>query len=146
MALGKHIIVELHGVDPEILNDEDKLREILIEAAITAGATVIGDVFHKFSPHGVTGVVVVKESHISIHTWPEFGYAALDIFTCRGIDPNKALEVIVELLKPKYHVFMTITRGEPYREVSEFEFASTENVTRVASFQAVTDGGTRNSL
>ena len=77
--LGRHIIVELHGVDPCLLDDLDRLREILIKAAVKAGASIIGEIFHKFSPHGVTGVIAVKESHISIHTWPEFGYAALDL-------------------------------------------------------------------
>lgn len=122
--LGKHLIVELHGVSPELLNDLECLRKILLDAAIKAGATIIGDVFHKFSPHGVTGVIAVKESHISIHTWPEFGYAALDIFTCRNIDPVKALEIIIEEMKPKYHIVMNVSRGEPY--VEEFDNEESE--------------------
>jgi len=114
--LGKHIIVELHGVSSELLNDPKFLRKMLIDAAVKAGATVIGDIFHKFSPYGVTGVVVVKESHISIHTWPEFGYAALDVFTCRNIDPMVALKVILEKLKPEYHIVVQMSRGDPYVE------------------------------
>ena len=114
--LGKHIIVELHGVKSELLNDPNFLRKVLIEAAVKAGATVIGDIFHKFSPYGVTGVVAVKESHISIHTWPEFGYAALDVFTCRNIDPLVALNVILEKLKPDYHIVVQMSRGDPYVE------------------------------
>jgi len=114
--LGKHIIVELHGVRSELLNDPKFLRKVLIDAAVKAGATVIGDIFHKFSPYGVTGVVAVKESHISIHTWPEFGYAALDVFTCRNIDPMVALKVILEELKPEYHIVVQMSRGDPYVE------------------------------
>lgn len=114
--LGKHIIVELHGVESRLLNDPTFLRKVLIDAAIKAGATVIGDIFHKFSPYGVTGVVAVKESHISIHTWPEFGYAALDVFTCRNIDPMVALKIILEELKPEYHIIVQMSRGDPYVE------------------------------
>ncbi|MEX2689255.1 MAG: adenosylmethionine decarboxylase [Candidatus Njordarchaeum guaymaensis] len=125
--LGKHLIIELHGVDSELLNDIERLKKILIESAITAGATIIGQVFHKFSPHGVTGIIAVKESHLSIHTWPEFNYAALDIFTCRGIDPNIALEVIIEKMKPKYYFTMNIQRGEPYTEEVVYDESEAPN-------------------
>ncbi len=114
--LGIHIIVELHGVNSKLLNDKEKLRDILIRAAEVSGSTVIGDVFHQFSPHGVTGIIGIKESHISIHTWPEFGYAALDIFTCRGIDPNVILDFIVKEFQPEYYTTMIMSRGEPYVE------------------------------
>lgn len=114
--LGRHIIVELHGVDFELLDDIEFIERVLVEAATKAGATIIGKIFHKFKPHGVTGVVAVKESHISIHTWPELGYAALDIFTCRGIDPGVALEYIIEKLKPKAYIPIYMARGEPYTE------------------------------
>jgi len=74
--------------------------------------TVCGEVFHKFSPHGVTGVVVVKESHISIHTWPEYGYASIDIFTCgNNSNPWKAYQYIVETLKPKRVQVIELKRG-----------------------------------
>ena len=114
--LGVHLIVELHGVNRELLNDENALEEILIKAVKLSGGTVIGKVFHKFSPHGVTGVIGIKESHVSIHTWPEFGYAALDIFTCRSIDPNNIFELIVKEFKPEFYTSMIISRGEPYVE------------------------------
>ena len=114
--LGVHIIVELHGVDSELLDDEKRLEEILTRAAIESGSTIIGKVFHKFSPHGVTGIIGIKESHISIHTWPEFGYAALDIFTCRAIDPNEILKIVIREFKPKYYTSMILSRGEPYVE------------------------------
>ncbi len=114
--LGIHIIVELHGVNRDLLDDEKRLEEILVKAIEEAGGTVIGKVFHKFSPHGVTGIIGIKESHVSIHTWPEFGYAALDIFTCRGIDPNELLRTIVEEFKPEFYTSMILSRGEPYVE------------------------------
>ena len=79
-ALGKQVIVEFYNCDQKRLNDASFLEESLTAAAKEAQATVIKSVFHKFSPHGVTGVIVIAESHLSIHTWPEFDYAALDLF------------------------------------------------------------------
>lgn len=111
--LGIHLIVELHGVKPEILNDEPKLRRILIKACEKAGINVLGQFFHKFNPHGVTGIVIVSESHISVHTWPEFGYAALDIFTC-GNKAEEALEEILKELKPERYEVTKVVRGREY--------------------------------
>lgn len=92
-ALGRHILAEIYGCEFSILNDLDKIREILVSAAISAGAEVRETAFHRFSPQGVSGVVVISESHLSIHTWPELGYAALDVFTCgEKVDPWVALE------------------------------------------------------
>ena len=81
-TLGKHIIIECSGCRPEILNDLDAVQEILTNAAIAAKAEVRARAFHRFSPQGISGVVVISESHLSVHTWPEYGYAALDIYTC----------------------------------------------------------------
>jgi len=114
--LGKHVILELHGVDEEILNDRENLERILKEAALDAGGRVLGSFFHEFNPQGVTGIVAIAESHLSIHTWPEFRYAAIDIFTCRGIDPYKAAERIIRELKPEKYFTITLSRGEPYSE------------------------------
>ncbi|MCD6509109.1 MAG: adenosylmethionine decarboxylase [Thermoprotei archaeon] len=110
--LGRHIIAEFIGCPPSVLDDIEVLKEELVKAAEIAGATVLGDAFHKFKPYGVTGVVIVGESHLSIHTWPEYGYAALDIFTCGNhVDPWKAYEVLKEVLKPKYVSVMELRRG-----------------------------------
>ncbi len=117
--LGLHIIAEFHGVDPKLLDDKEFLEKTLIEAAKYAGARVIGSTFHKFSPHGVTGVVAISESHISIHTRPEFGYAAIDAFSCRSVHPRKIMEYLVNALKPKRVVELVIPRGEPYVEELE---------------------------
>ena len=111
-GLGRHLIVEMWGVDPGLLDDEARLRELLVEAARRAGGKIIGVLFHKFEPQGVTGVVAIAESHISIHTWPEFGYAAMDIFTCGShVDPWRAFELAREELKPKNVNVFEIKRG-----------------------------------
>ena len=81
-ALGRHVLLELRTCNPELLDDLEFLKKVLLEAAVKTGATVIGEIFHQFSPQGVTGVVAIAESHLCIHTWPEFGYAGVDIFTC----------------------------------------------------------------
>lgn len=81
-ALGRHVLAEVHGCDFDLLNDVEKVEEVMVNAALEAGAEIREVVFHKFSPQGVSGVVVISESHLAIHTWPELGYAAVDVFTC----------------------------------------------------------------
>ncbi len=111
-ALGRHILVELHDCDREALNDLDFIREAMLKAAIDCGAVVLGESFHRFSPQGVSGVVVIAESHISIHTWPEHGYAAADVFTCgTSVNPEIAANVLIEKLKSKNHTLTEIKRG-----------------------------------
>jgi S-adenosylmethionine decarboxylase len=87
-ALGRHVLAELYGCSPEILNNRTRVEEIMVNAALEAGAEIREVAFHQFSPQGVSGVVVISESHLAIHTWPEHGYAAVDVFTCgRSVDP-----------------------------------------------------------
>jgi len=81
-ALGKHRILELYDCNNELLNNIEYIEDAVLNATRKSGATVIHYDFHKFSPHGVSGVVTIAESHVSIHTWPEYNYAAVDIFTC----------------------------------------------------------------
>lgn len=96
-GLGRHILAEVYGCEFDILNDLEKIREILVSAALSAGAEVRETVFHRFAPQGVSGVVVISESHVAIHTWPELGYAAVDVFTCGDrVDPWVAMESIVK--------------------------------------------------
>ena len=85
-ALGNHILVEFMNCDPKIMNDVAGIERDMVAAAQKAGATVINSTFHHFSPFGVSGVVVIQESHLAIHTWPEYGYAAVDLFTCGEMD------------------------------------------------------------
>ena len=111
-ALGRHLLVELQDCDKEALNDLGFLREAMVTAAVDCGATVMGESFHRFSPQGVSGVVIIAESHLSIHSWPEYGYAAVDIFTCgTTVVPEKAAETLIEKLGAKTHSLMEIQRG-----------------------------------
>jgi S-adenosylmethionine decarboxylase len=87
-ALGRHVLAEFYGCSPDILNNTAQIEEIMVNAALEAGAEIREVVFHEFTPQGVSGVVVISESHLAIHTWPEFGYAAVDVFTCgTTVDP-----------------------------------------------------------
>jgi S-adenosylmethionine decarboxylase len=111
-ALGRHLLVELNDCDREVLNDLDLLRDAMLTAAIKCGAVILGDSFHRFSPQGVSGVVVIAESHLSVHTWPEYGYAAVDVFTCgTTVDPQKAADVLIERLGSRNHSLTEIKRG-----------------------------------
>lgn len=110
--LGKHILVEFYNCDEEILNDADKIEIYMNEAAIAAKATIVQSVFHVFNPHGISGAIIIMESHITIHTWPEYGYAAVDLFTCGDtIDPWTAFEYLKEKLKSKKYETSEVARG-----------------------------------
>jgi len=89
-ALGRHLLLELRNCNKEVLNDLDFLRDCLNQAALQCGATIVGESFHQFSPRGVSGIINIAESHIAIHTWPEYSYATVDVFTCgNNVDPEK---------------------------------------------------------
>ena len=95
-ALGRHILAEVYGCDRAVLDDPERVERILVDAALDAGAEVREVAFHKFSPQGVSGVVIISESHLAVHTWPELGYAALDVFTCGDrVDPWQACDAVV---------------------------------------------------
>jgi S-adenosylmethionine decarboxylase len=105
-------LLELKDCNRELLNDLDSLRSLLSEAASECGATVLGDSFHRFSPQGVSGVVVIAESHVFIHTWPEHGYAAVDIFTCgTTVKPEIAAEILIKKLGSKNQAIIEMQRG-----------------------------------
>jgi len=110
--LGKHLILELWGCDSKALDDQEGIERMLIDAVKACGATLICVKTHKFSPQGVTGVAVLAESHISIHTWPELGYAAIDVFTCgEHVNPEDAIPTIRSFLKPTNFEVIDIKRG-----------------------------------
>jgi S-adenosylmethionine decarboxylase len=112
VATGLHLLADFHGVAPGFLNDVDQLEKTIRAAAACSGATVLSCHFHRFGEgFGVTGVAVLAESHISIHTWPEFEFAALDIFMCGALDPNLAAEYLVKRLKPREHEITRVLRG-----------------------------------
>lgn len=118
-ALGRHLLLELINCDKEVLNNLEYLKDSLCQTAEKIGATVLNHVFHKFCPQGVSGVVVIAESHLCIHTWPEYGYAAVDIFTCgTSINPQDAIGIMVHKLSARKHSFMELKRGE-IRELAE---------------------------
>lgn len=113
IALGRHLLVEYHGCNPKIINDLEGLRELMLEAANRSGATVLEDSFHYFSPQGVSGIVVIAESHMAIHTWPEHEYAAVDIFTCgTTVDPWIAFRYLEQNLDSMECSVREIKRGE----------------------------------
>jgi S-adenosylmethionine decarboxylase proenzyme len=111
-SLGTQILLDLENCNSDILDDIDLIKNILKEAASLSGATIIGETFHKFQPVGVTGVVSIAESHICIHTWPEYSYASVDIFSC-GDDFNleTASQIIGQRLESTDSFSRVIERG-----------------------------------
>jgi len=111
-ALGRHILVEFIGCSSEILNDVSIIEKEMVQGAQESGATVINSTFHHFSPYGVSGVVVIQESHLAIHTWPEFGYAAVDLFTCGDtVDPWISFDYLKQKFKAQQHSAIEMYRG-----------------------------------
>ena len=113
VVLGKHVLIELRGVDPGLLDNVDEVMRILSESAEKGEVTVEGTLKHKFKPQGVSGILLLSESHISIHTWPEIGFAAIDIFTCGG-KPDLITEHIIKEFKPKTSKVDSLDRGILY--------------------------------
>ncbi|MCK4777342.1 MAG: adenosylmethionine decarboxylase [Actinomycetia bacterium] len=108
--IGRHILVEFWNC--KSLNSEETAREGLKEAVKAAGATLLALEVHKFEPHGITGIAIIAESHISIHTWPEFDYAAIDIFTCGNkVNPDAAVEALKKYYSPEHVQIVEIRRG-----------------------------------
>lgn len=111
-ALGKHLLVELRECNTKILSDLKKVQDVLITAAKVADATIVEVAFHEFSPFGISGMVVIVESHLSIHTWPEYNYAAVDIFTCGDIlKPEKAVAYLIDKFQSKNPSVVELKRG-----------------------------------
>ncbi|MGB9715467.1 MAG: adenosylmethionine decarboxylase [Thermodesulfovibrionales bacterium] len=111
-ALGVHLLIELRDCNPDILKSLEKVKEILISAAKEAKATIIDTSFHEFNPFGISGVVVIAESHLSVHTWPEYSYAAVDIFTCGDvIQPELAVSYLVKKFECKNPSIVEMKRG-----------------------------------
>ena len=112
--IGRHCILELYQCDDAKLNDEAFIRTTITSSAKIAGATLINLVTHSFKPHGVTGLALLAESHISIHTWPEIGYAAIDVFTCGNHTmPEKACKLLLKDFLAKHFSFKNIAREIP---------------------------------
>lgn len=111
-ALGTHLLVELKDCNPSILQSLEEVRDALVSAAREAKATIIDISFHEFSPFGISGMVVIAESHLSIHTWPEYSYAAVDIFTCGDtIKPDRAASYLIKRFESKNPSVVEMKRG-----------------------------------
>ena len=112
-SLGHQIVAEFYACDKGLLNDVGFIRDHMLEAARKAGATIVTETFHHFSPHGVSGAVIIAESHLAIHTWPEYGYAAVDLFTCGdSVSSEVGFQHLREALKAGHVSTMELHRGQ----------------------------------
>jgi S-adenosylmethionine decarboxylase len=113
-TLGRHLIVEYAECEHDVLNDVHAIERYMKEAVRKSGATLVRSVFHRYAPQGVSGVVVIAESHMSVHTWPEYGYAAVDFFTCgNSVDPLKAHAYLEDMLGSRKTQVTELRRGIP---------------------------------
>ena len=111
-ALGTHVMLELKGCNPQLLDDLVYIKGVMVGAADRVGAHILGESFHQFHPQGVTGIVAIAESHLCIHTWPEYGYAAADIFTCgSSIQPQEVAQFIIDQLESQEPSIVELKRG-----------------------------------
>lgn len=114
---GQHLIIDAFGCQEDILNNEEALQELLTEAINQLGMEILSIYFHSFSPIGVTGVICISTSHVSIHTWPEHGYAALDLYTCGEKDLWPALTEVLNKLQAKNSEVYELSRGDFEKKV-----------------------------
>lgn len=113
VTLGRHVILEMWGCCKDITNNVDVVKEILIKATEATNATLVDIVCHRFNPHGITGVAILAESHISVHTWPEYGYTAADIFICGNtVDPLNAASYMAQAFHAKETSTLELKRGD----------------------------------
>lgn len=112
-SLGEHYLIELYDCNSDILDDLNAVKDIMLAAARKSGATIIKEFLHKFSPQGVSGVVIIAESHLAIHTWPENHYAAIDFFTCgKKVQPLLAYECLKKEFNSKQSNYKCLKRGK----------------------------------
>lgn len=112
-TLGRHVISEHFGCASELLDDVAVIEAAMLAAAQAIGATLVSSAFHRYEPQGVSGVLLIAESHLSIHTWPEHRYAAVDIFTCGGLDPRPGLGALASAIRAQTSRMQEIVRGLP---------------------------------
>ncbi|OMP67477.1 adenosylmethionine decarboxylase [Domibacillus epiphyticus] len=110
-TMGRHVISELWGCNFDKLNDMEVIERIFVDAALKSGAEIREVAFHKFAPQGVSGVVIISESHLTIHSFPEHGYASIDVYTCGDLDPNIAANYIAEALEAETRETIEMPRG-----------------------------------
>ncbi|HWO98293.1 MAG TPA: adenosylmethionine decarboxylase [Bacillus sp. (in: firmicutes)] len=110
-TMGRHVISELWGCDFDKLNDIEYIEKTFVDAALKTGAEIREVAFHKFAPQGVSGVVIISESHLTIHSFPEHGYASIDVYTCGDLDPTIAADYIAEALGAQTRETIEVPRG-----------------------------------
>ena len=112
-GLGRHVLVECYDAGFEALNDLERIRDAMLRATTVMQTTMLSERFHKFAPQGVSGAVVIAESHLTIHTWPELGYAAIDFFTCGECDPLQGFQVLAKAIGSGTMKVSEFVRGFP---------------------------------
>lgn len=111
-TLGLHIIADLYGVNPEFIDKEEDIRHLLENSVKAGNLTKISSHFYQFNPHGATGIILLAESHISIHTWPEYQSATVDVFTCGDSSKAyRAMDYIINTLQPAHIDKKVFDRG-----------------------------------
>ena len=129
--LGRHVLAEFFECDSNTLNSLSMIEKLMVDAALECGATVVQKCFHMFNPYGVSGVVIISESHLAIHTWPELGYAAVDLFTCGDkCDPKISYEFLRKAFNCKTATYTELERGildETDMKVKEVPFKVSEH-------------------
>lgn len=135
-VLGQHMLVEFYNCRPEALDDVEGIERDMNAAALACGATIVTSSFHRFEPWGVSGVVVISESHLAIHTWPEYGYASVDLYTCGDINSLAAYEYLREKLGAQHAEIQTLKRGN-----LEMIKARLENQVQQAEQRELVKGG-----
>lgn len=117
LGVGRHFLADYYGCNFQRLNDADALRALLLDTIARSGATILSDHFEVFQPHGVTGVVVIAESHVALHTWPEHGFMAVDYFTCSDrLDARLTLDLIGRSLEAERVEIREMARGEGVKD------------------------------
>lgn len=121
-TMGRHVIAELWQCNVNKLNNIDILEQIFVEAALKSGAEIREVTFHKFAPIGISGVVIISESHLTVHSFPEHGYASIDVYTCGNmIDPHKAVQYIITMLEANRVEKLEIPRGVGVLRIKQFQ-------------------------
>jgi len=127
--LGRHFIAEFYKCNPVTINSISAFEKIMTEAVTISGATIIKPFFHTFSPQGVSGIIVISESHFAIHTWPEYSYAAVDLFSCSDFRYVDALKYIKDKIESGEYFVNVINRGYQARGSSSFHEISAKKIT-----------------
>lgn len=110
--MGRHVLVELNDCPSALIDSTSRLESVMKSCAIEAGATVVSSHFHRFAPQGVSGVVVIAESHLTIHSWPEHGYAAIDVFTCgESFIADKIARLLIDRIEAGSHHWQAFDRS-----------------------------------